>query len=33
MKQTASQAGTRKLILGGWVAGDRSQSFVARGNF
>src|SRR3984893_8598942 len=28
MKQTASQAGTRKLILGGRVAGDRSQRCV-----
>jgi hypothetical protein len=26
MNQAASQAGTRKLILGGWIAGDGSQS-------
>jgi hypothetical protein len=31
MNQTASQAGTGKLILGGRVAGNRSQSFVAGG--
>ena len=31
MKQTASQAGTRKLILGRRVAGDRRQSIVTRG--
>jgi hypothetical protein len=32
MNQTASQAGTGKLILGGRVTGNRIQSFVARGN-
>jgi hypothetical protein len=32
MNQAASQAGTRKLILGGWVAGGGSQSIVAGRN-